>query len=250
MKWFKKIFNKKSRLKKGGIFYSSISEIVQYQPENIELFETAFTHRSFKRNNDKGEPVNYERLEFLGDALLGSVIAAYLYQNAPKGDEGYLTQMRSKIVSRSHLNRVGKSLQLEKLLKSKVPLRQFGDNIFGNLLEALIGAIYVDAGFTICEQFIRQNILTEFQDLERLENKITSYKSLFIEYCQKHKKSFRFETIEDDGKDRIKHFKVQLYFNDQVLTKGRATSKKKAEEKAAQRAFYTLQSQMKVQKKK
>src|SRR5690554_1441929 len=87
--------------------------------------------------------------------------------------------MRSKIVSRSHLNRVGKSLQLEKLLKSKVPLRQFGDNIFGNLLEALIGAIYVDAGFTICEQFIRQNILTEFQDLERLENKITSYKSLF-----------------------------------------------------------------------
>src|SRR5690554_3395946 len=136
-----------------------------------------------------------------------------------------------------------------KMLQSKVPLRQFGDNIFGNLLEALIGAIYVDAGFTICEQFIRQNILTEFQDLERLENKITSYKSLFIEYCQKHKKSFRFETIEDDGKDSIKHFKVQLYFNDQVLTKGRATSKKKAEEKAAQRAFYTLQSQMKMQKK-
>lgn len=250
MKWFKKIFYKKSRLKNSGIFYSSISKIVQYQPENIELFETAFTHRSFKRYNDKGEPVNYERLEFLGDALLGSVIAAYLYQNAPKGDEGYLTQMRSKIVSRSHLNRVGKELQLEKLLKSKVPLRQFGDNIYGNLLEALIGAIYVDAGFTICEQFIHKNILTEFQDLKHLENKVVSYKSMFIEHCQKHKKSFRFETIDDDGKDNIKHFRVQLYFNDQPLTKGRATSKKKAEEKAAQRAFYTLQSQMKDQKKR
>ncbi|HLW62324.1 MAG TPA: ribonuclease III [Flavobacterium sp.] len=250
MKWFKKIFNRKSRLKKGGIFYTAISAIVQYQPEDIVLFETAFTHRSFKRNNDKGEPVNYERLEFLGDALLGSVIAAYLYQNAPKGDEGYLTQMRSKIVSRSHLNAVGKKLQLEKLLKSKVPFKQFGDNIYGNLLEALIGAVYVDAGFTICEQFIYKNILIEFQDLQRLEKKVTSYKSMFIEYCQKHKKSFRFETIEDNGKDKIKHFMIHLYYEEQVIAKGRATSKKKAEEKAAQRAFYRLQSQMNAQKKK
>src|SRR5690554_5257104 len=188
MKWFKKIFNKKSRLKKGGIFYSSISEIVQYQPENIELFETAFTHRSFKRNNDKGEPVNYERLEFLGDALLGSVIAAYLYQNAPNGDVGYLTQMRSKIVSRSHLNRVGRSLQLGKLLKSKVPLRQFVDNIFGNLVGAVIRAIYVQARLTIREQCSRQSILTDFQDLQRVQNKNTSYKSVFQDYCRKHKK--------------------------------------------------------------
>lgn len=249
-KWFKRILNKKSRSKKSEIFYAEVSKIVQFQPENIELFETAFTHRSYKKFNEKGEVINYERLEFLGDAMLGSVIAAHLYENAPKGDEGYLTQMRSKIVNRAHLNRVGKNLQLQKLLKSKAPFSHFGENIYGNLLEALIGAIYIDAGFGACENFIYKNILIEFQDLERLENKITSYKSLFIEHSQKHKKTFRFESIEDNGKDKIKHFKIHLYYDEQVIAKGRATSKKKAEEKAAQRAYYALQSQMKKRKKK
>src|SRR5690554_4448836 len=123
MKWLRYILNKKSPMNNSGIFYSSISKTIGYAPKNIVLFETAFTHRSLNKISENGESVNYERLEFLGDALLGSVIASYLYVNAPKGDEGYLTQMRSKIVSRSHLNRVGKSLQLEKLLKSKVPLQ-------------------------------------------------------------------------------------------------------------------------------
>lgn len=249
-KWFHKILNRKSRSKNSGIFYTEISKIISFQPKDVELFETAFTHRSYRKHNDKGEAVNYERLEFLGDAILGSVIAAHLYENAPKGDEGYLTQMRSKIVNRSQLNRVGKKLKLEKLLKSKAPLSHFGENIYGNLLEALIGAIYIDAGFGACEDFIYKNILAEFEDLQHLERKITSYKSLFIEFCQKNKKSFRFESIADNGKDKIKHFTIHLYYEDQVITKGRATSKKKAEEKAAQRAYYSLQNQIKRQKKR
>lgn len=216
----------------------------------MTLFETAFTHRSLNRINAKGESVNYERLEFLGDAILGSVIAAYLYENAPKGDEGYLTQMRSKIVSRAHLNSIGKKLRLIDLLKTKASVSQFGDNINGNLLEALVGAIYLDAGFNTCEQFIYQNILSNFSNLQQLESKVTSYKSLFIEYCQKHKKTFRFEETEDEGKDALKHFSVKLYFNEQIIAKGRATSKKKAEEKAAQRAYFVLQKQKKQHIKK
>lgn len=250
MNWFRKILNKKSPINNSGIFYSAISQIIGYKPRNIELFNTSFTHRSVNRTNEKGEIVSYERLEFLGDAILGSVIAAYLYKNAPKGDEGYLTQMRSKIVSRSHLNNVGKKLNLLHHIRTKASPTQFGDNVYGNLLEALIGAIYVDSGFSSCEKFIYKNILIDFDNLEQLENKVTSYKSLYIEYCQKHKKTFKFETYDDDGKDHLKHFSVKLLLDGKVIARARATSKKKAEEKAAQRAFFVLQSEMRKNIKK
>jgi len=243
MSWLKKIFIKKSPIKNSGIFCSEISRIIGYKPNNTLLFESAFTHRSLNKTIN-GEVVNYERLEFLGDAILGSVIAAFLYKNAPMGDEGYLTQMRSKIVNRAYLNSIGKKLQLIKFIRSKTKISNFGENIYGNLLEALIGAIYIDAGFTTCEKFIYQNILIDFKDLEYLENKISSYKSLFIEYCQKHKCDFKFENCDDNGKDPVKHFCVKLHFNHAVISRARATSKKKAEEKAAQRAYFVLQNQI------
>lgn len=243
MNWLKKIFIKKSPIKNSGIFCSEISRIIGYKPNNTPLFESAFTHRSLNKTIN-GEVVNYERLEFLGDAILGSVIAAFLYKNAPMGDEGYLTQMRSKIVNRAYLNSIGKKLQLIKFIRSKTKISNFGENIYGNLLEALIGAIYIDAGFTTCEKFIYQNILIDFKDLEYLENKISSYKSLFIEYCQKHKCDFKFENCDDNGKDPVKHFCVKLHFNHTVISRARATSKKKAEEKAAQRAYFVLQNQI------
>jgi ribonuclease-3 len=244
MKWLINILNKKSPIVDSGIFCSTVTKTVGFKPKNIDLFKTAFTHRSVNKIAENGEPINYERLEFLGDAILGSVVAAYLYKHAPKGDEGYLTQMRSKIVSRNHLNSVGKKLELLSLVESRANVKNFGDNINGNLLEALIGAIYVDAGFTACENFIYKNILFDVQNLEYLENKITSYKSLFIEYCQKNKYTFTFENCEDNGKDTIKHFYIKLYLNDHVIAKARATSKKKAEEKAAQRAYFALQNKM------
>lgn len=244
MNWLKKILIKKSPTNNSGIFCSEISRIIGYKPKNILLFETAFTHRSLNKVTITGNALNYERLEFLGDAILGSVIAAFLYNNAPKGDEGYLTQMRSKIVNRSYLNSIGKKLRLIDLIKTKANIANFGDNINGNLLEALIGAIYIDEGFTACEKFIYKKILVDFKDLEPLENKISSYKSLFIEYCQKNKYTFKFENCEDEGKDHVKHFTVKLYFNDLVIARARATSKKKAEEKAAHRAFFVLQNQM------
>lgn len=244
MNWLKKILTKKSPINDSGIFCSEISKIIGYKPKNPLLFETAFTHRSLNKIGITGEPLNYERLEFLGDAILGSVIAAFLYKNAPKGDEGYLTQMRSKIVNRSYLNSIGKKLHLIDLVRTKASIHHFGDNINGNLLEALIGAIYVDCGFTVCEKFIYKNILIDIKDLEHLENKISSYKSLFIEYCQKNKCTFKFENCDDNGKDNVKHFYIKLYFNEVVIARARATSKKKAEEKAAHRAYFALQNQI------
>lgn len=244
MNFLKKIFSLKSRPKQVGFFYSKLNKILSYDTENIAIYQQAFTHRSLNKIDPDGNQINYERLEFLGDAVLGNVIAMYLYNNAPHGNEGYLTKMRSKIVSREHMNSVGKRLELLELLDSKIGKNSFGDNVYGNLMESLIGAIYLDRGFLEAEKFIQINIINEFKDLEILEGKISSYKSLIIEFCQKTKYPIKFETYEDESAESIKYFAVKLHINDEIIAKARATSKKKAEEKAAQRAYFAMQNQI------
>lgn len=192
----------------------------------------------------KGNPINYERLEFVGDAMLGSVIASYLYSEVPHGDEGYLTKMRSKVVSREHLNELGKELKLIDLVTSRIPKENFGNNIHGNLFESLVGAIYLDKGYKASEKFIYKNVILPHVDISKLEGKVISYKSLLIEWCQKEKKTFNYEVYEDTGNDSLKHFSVKLSIDEKVVSKGRATSKKKAEEKASKRAFFAFQTQM------
>ena len=191
--------------------------------------------------DDEGNPINYERLEFLGDATLSAVIASHLYLEVPTGDEGYLTKMRSKIVSREHLNELGKELNLIKYVESNIPKGQFGENIHGNLFEALIGAIFLDRGYKYCEKFIYKRIIIPHVDIEQLKGKVISYKSLLIEWCQKEKKTFNFEIYEDTGKDEIRHFAVKLSIDNKIVSKARATSKKKAEEKASKRAYFAFQ---------
>lgn len=234
-----KIFS--SRSSQEGEFFSAIKKIMGFKPKNIAIFEEAFTHRSLNEKNSEGIPQNYERLEFLGDAMLGSVIASHLFKEVPSGDEGYLTKMRSKVVSREHLNELGRDLQLIKLLKTNIPTKQFGGNIHGNIFEALVGAIYLDRGFPYCEKFIYKRVINPYVDIERLEGKVISYKSLFIEWCQKHKKAFKYVVYDDTGNDELKHFAVKLQLDSVTVGKGRATSKKKAEERASKRAYYKLQ---------
>ena len=219
-----------------------LTKILGFKPKRIEYFQTAFTHRSMNIRDSKGNALNYERLEFLGDAMLSSVIASHLYLEVPSGDEGYLTKMRSKIVSREHLNELGKDLNLIDLVESKIPAGQFGDNIHGNLFEALIGAIFLDRGYKYCEKFIFKRVIMPYVDIEKLEGKVISYKSLLIEWCQKEKKTFGYNVYEDTGNDDVRHFSVKLSINDKIVAKARATSKKKAEEKASKRAFFAFQS--------
>jgi len=238
----KDIFN--PRTERDGDFFVAIKKILGFKPRDISIYEEAFTHRSMNETNSNGQRQNYERLEFLGDAMLGAVIASHLFMEVPSGDEGYLTKMRSKVVSREHLNELGRDLNLLKLLKTSIPLDQFGGNIHGNVFEALVGAIYLDRGFKYCEKFIHRRVIKPYVDIERLEGKIISYKSLFIEWCQKNKKPFRFIVYDDTGADELKHFAVKLQLEDKTVAKARATSKKKAEERAAKRAFYKLQSEI------
>ncbi|SFU26957.1 ribonuclease-3 [Pustulibacterium marinum] len=239
MNLIRKIWN--SRSDDDGNFFIYLHRILRFKPKNLQVYRKAFTHRSTNLKDDAGNPVNYERLEFLGDSMLGAVISKFLYEEVPSGDEGYLTKMRSKVVSREHLNELGKELQLIDYLESSIPKDSFGDNIHGNLFEALVGAIYLDRGYKYCEYFINKRIIEPHVDIERLEGKIISYKSLLIEWCQKEKKTFNFHTYEDTGNDTLKHFGVKLSIDNRVIAKARATSKKKAEEAAAKRAFFALQ---------
>lgn len=242
MKYIRHIFN--SRSKRNGSFFVEITKILGFKPKQIKFYKKAFTHRSMNIKDSAGNAINYERLEFLGDSMLSSVIASHLYLEVPSGDEGYLTKMRSKIVSREHLNELGKELNLIKLVESKIPAGQFGDNIHGNLFEALVGAIFLDGGYKQCEKFIYKRIILPYVDIEKLEGKVISYKSLLIEWCQKEKKTFGYDVYEDTGNDNVRHFSVKLSINKKVVAKARATSKKKAEEKASKRAFFAFQKSM------
>lgn len=233
-----------SRSKRNGNFFVKITTIVGYKPKKINIYKKAFTHRSMNIKDSDGNAINYERLEFLGDAMLSSVVASHLYQEVPSGNEGYLTKMRSKIVSREHLNELGKELKLIALVESKIPSGQFGDNIHGNLFEALVGAIFLDKGYKYCEKFIYKRVIIPHVDIEKLEGKVISYKSLLIEWCQKEKKVFKYNVYEDSGNDNVKHFSVKLFIDNKIVAKARATSKKKAEEKASKRAFFAFQNKI------
>lgn len=242
MNYIRNILN--SRSKSNGNFFLQLKKIIGFTPKNKDLYVKAFTHRSMNIKDKKRNPINYERLEFVGDAMLGSVIASYLFNEVPHGDEGYLTKMRSKVVSREHLNSLGADLKLVDLVKSKIPTSNFGNNIHGNLFEALVGAIFLDKGYKQCEQFIYKRVINPHVDIETLEGKVISYKSLLIEWCQKEKKQFDFNVYEDTGNDEIKHFSVKLSIDDKIIAKARATSKKKAEEKASKRAFFAFQEKI------
>ncbi|MGB5818596.1 MAG: ribonuclease III [Saonia sp.] len=236
------LFN--SHSKKDGDFFLGVTKILGFKPKKIGVYKKAFLHRSVNKRDKNGTPMNYERLEFLGDAMLGTIISKHLYNEVPAGDEGYLTKMRSKIVSRKHLNELGKDLDLIKFVHSRIPKSHFGDNIHGNVFEALVGAIYLDRGYTYCEKFINDRVIGPYVDIEQLEGKVISYKSLVIEWCQKKKKTFHYDVYDDTGNDALKHFAVKLSIENKVVAKARATSKKKAEEKASKRAYFALQDKM------
>ena len=225
-------------------FSHHIASIIGFKPKNVAVFQQAFTHSSLKKVDKDGSPINYERLEFLGDAILSSVVSCFLFEQMPDKNEGYLTKMRSKIVSRQNLNQLGKDLDLLELLDSEVNSDKYGQNIYGNLFESLVGAIYLDKGYKICEHFIYDKIIDPYIDLDRFKKKIISYKGLIIEWCQKNKFKYDFEVEEEIGVDKEHYFIVRFYLDDKLISKAREISKKNAMEKAASRAYYSLQDQI------
>lgn len=236
----------KLRHKKNNKLSNALEPILGFKPKKIHYYERAFTHRSTNKKDEIGNPINYERLEYVGDAILDAVVAHYLYLSILDANEGDLTKMRSKIVSRSHLNKIGKGLELIALLDSKLENSKFGDNIHGDLFEALIGAIFLDRGYSVSEKFIFDSVIDPHVDIDQLEGKVISYKSLMVEWCQKEKKRIKYLRCHDEGVDEVKHFSVLLEIDGKIIAKARATSRKKAEEKVSQRGYFALQDKIQL----
>ena len=237
MNAFKKIF--KSRPEKDGIFFKRMQSILGFKPRVITHYEEAFTHRSLGLKKEDGNPLNYERLEFLGDAMLGAVIAAHLFGEAQGGNEGYLTKMRSKVVSRKHLNELGKELNLLRYIKASISKEHFGANIYGNLFESLVGAIYLDRGYLKAQTFILEKLIDNHVDLDEVLNNETDFKSRVIEYCQKNKWELAF-VLTEHGEGERKIYKAILEIGGVKKGEGEAHSKKQAEQQAAEQFFNTI----------
>ena len=228
-------------------FKQTISEIIGYTPKKIYLFERVFTHRSLEKVDDDGRKINYERLEFLGDAVLGTIIGDYLFTKMPDADEGTLTQMRSKIVRREFLNRVGKSLDLYPLLQSRTEKNHYGDDIHGNIFEALVGAVFVDGGFLKCRSFVETKIIEPYIDLDDLKGRVVSYKGTLVNWFQKQKMTYEYEVFEDSGANKLM-FKAKLFVDKTLVASARASNKKKAAEKVSKRAYFKFADQMQEKK--
>jgi len=217
-----------------------LKNILGYTPKNKTLYQKAFTHRSVNRKNKDGVYINFERLEFLGDTVIDTVVAHFLYSELNQDNEGELTKMKSKIVSREKLNYIGKELNLLDYLFCTGNKENFGDDIHGNILEALIGAIFMDKGYEACKNTLINVFFKPYIDLDSIENTVVSYKSLLIEWSQKNKKNLVFETDSDNGKDPNINFYCKILLDNKVKAKSRDVSKKKAEEKAAKRAYKVM----------
>ena len=216
-----------------------IKSITNVYPLNIEYYRLAFQHSSLMVKNQKGIPLNNERLEFLGDAVLGETIAYDLFIKYPDKDEGLLTKIRSRIVNRSNLNNIALKMGLDKLIKAKPHSNIPFTHIPGDALEALIGAIYVDQGSKTARKFIRKKILSEQIDLDAIVDTDTNYKSLLIEWGQKYKYEIKFVTEEFSNHnlpDR-ESFIAKVYAGDILLGEGKGNTKKEAHQHAACDSF-------------
>jgi ribonuclease-3 len=223
-----------------GNFFSKLQEKLGIRTSNEALYKEAFTHRSLNLKNVKGEAVNFERLEFLGDALLTSIVAEYLFQYYPLAKEGALTKLRAKIVSRVKLNQIGKEMGLFELAQISSHHKNFGDDIHGNLLESLIGALFIDRGYEKTKNYVIKKIILPNVDMERLESLVLSYKAFLIEWGQKQKKEIQFITEEDTDVHPKISYTAQIFLDREPLVKSKALSKKKAEEKASRIAARIL----------
>jgi len=221
---------------KRNVFYQ-FRNITGFLPGKLELYELATTHKSACVSLPDGTSLNNERLEYLGDAILNAITADYLYDQFPGSDEGFLTQLRSKIVKRKELNRLAYLLGISQIIILNKNQHQDKINILGNALEAIIGAVYLDKGYYKAKKFVISKILVKHLDLERLSRKESDFKSRIIEWAQKNKKEISFLSEESSEGGRNTVFISRVILQDQELGSGTGYSKKDAEQRAAEEAL-------------
>ncbi len=224
-------------------FVQTIWNIAGVIPVEVTLYKLAFTHTSLVKEGRQTADSN-ERLEFLGDAALGSIIAELLYRKYPYKNEGFLTEMRAKLVNRNQLNEIALKLGFDVLLQYDAKHGNFPRSILGNTLEAFIGAIYLDLGYAATRKFILYRMLPLYQDLTQIADMELNYKSKLMELAQKHRlEPIQFELIEVVGIGSGKQFKVALKIAGKELASGVDSKKKFAEQRASEMALIRFQKE-------
>ncbi|WP_300702949.1 ribonuclease III [Bacteroides sp.] len=223
--------------------YFCFYRILGFFPHNIQVYQQALLHKSTSLRSDKGRPLNNERLEFLGDAILDAIVGDIVFKHFEGRREGFLTNTRSKIVQRETLNKLAVEIGLDKLVKYSTRSSSHNSYMYGNAFEAFIGAIYLDQGYERCKQFIEEKIFKKHIDLDKMSRKEVNFKSKLIEWSQKNKMEVSFELIEqflDEDYNPMFHTEIRI----EGLSAGTGTgySKKESQQNAAQMALKKIKS--------
>ena len=214
--------------------YSSLYDIIGFYPHDISYYKLALMHKSVMRRNAKGKPVNNERLEFLGDAILDAIVGDIVYQHFPGKREGFLTNTRSKLVQRDTLNKLAQEMGINQLILSSGHTSSHNSYMGGNAFEALVGAIYLDQGYNACMRFMNKRILAQMINIDKVAYKEVNFKSKLIEWSQKNKVRLSYEQVlqeKDKNGNPIFEFKVVLEGVEGCA--GRGFSKKESQQLAS-----------------
>ena len=224
--------------------FSALYNIFGFYPRNIELYKTALLHKSSSRRNEKGRPMNNERLEFLGDAILDAVVGDIVYQHFPGKREGFLTNTRSKLVQRETLGKLAKEMGIDQLIKSSGHTSSHNSYMGGNAFEALVGAIYLDRGYDACMQFMQKRILNQLINIDRVAYREVNFKSKLLEWSQKNRVKMEFQLVSqqnDKGNSPVFCYMVMLE-NVEGCT-GTGYSKKESQQLASKLTLEQLRKQ-------
>jgi ribonuclease-3 len=238
----KRLFSKKEEP------YLSLYRILGFYPNNLQLYEQALIHRSSSIETEEGKRTNNERLEFLGDAVLGAIVADIIFKQFPNRKEGFMTNTRSKIVQRESLNRIAIEMGLDKLIVLSAKINSHNSYIYGNAIEALVGAVYLDQGYRKCQAFVKERIIDRYVPLNKIIRKEVNFKSLLIEWSQKNKLEIVFELIETyKDKEGSPVFQSSVSLMGTSLGKGTGYTKKESQQSAAKIALKRIRRDKDIQ---
>ena len=223
--------------------YFCFYKILGFYPRNIQLYQQALLHKTTSIRSEKGRPLNNERLEFLGDAILDAIVGDIVYKHFEGRREGFLTNTRSKIVQRETLNKLAVEIGLDKLVKYSTRSSSHNSYMYGNAFEAFIGAIYLDQGYERCKRFMEEKIFKNYIDLDKMSRKEVNFKSKLIEWSQKSKVEVSFELIEQFlDEDYNPMFHTEIRIEGISAGKGTGYSKKESQQNAAQAALKKIKN--------
>jgi len=230
-------------LGKDRAFRQAIATVIGRTPDNVRLYHLAFTHSSVVRQQlEQKRHQSNERLEFLGDAILGSVVAEYLFRKYPYEQEGFLTETRSRIVNRESLNAIALKIGLDKLVQLDPTQNRVSRSrsVNGNALEALVGAVYLDHGYKAARKFVLSRLIKPYVDVKALVSTTSNFKSKLIEWAQRQGKNLRYEIAGQPQAGGTMEFSATVLIDEEAVATGMGLSKKQAEQTAAERALTVL----------